>query len=169
MGITAGIVAAVFHIFSHAATKALLFLSASDLSDASDRGRTFPQLRGAGLRNIPAGVTFTIGALSMVGVPLLAGFTSKLLFAEAALDDNMAYTAVTLIALAISTVLNVIYFLRTVITIYTPDEHHWEVGQVRESRSDFLVSVIMIGMNLAMGVLAIPIVQVIRDGMDLFG
>ena len=95
MGITAGIVAAVFHIFSHAATKALLFLSASDLSDASDRGRTFPQLRGAGLRNIPAGVTFTIGALSMVGVPLLAGFTSKLLFAEAALDDNMAYTAVT--------------------------------------------------------------------------
>ena len=55
----------------------------------------------------------------MVGVPLLAGFTSKLLFAEAALDDNMAYTAVTLIALAISTVLNVIYFLRTVITIYT--------------------------------------------------
>ncbi len=169
MGITAGIVAAVFHIFSHAATKALLFLSASDLSDASDRGRTFPQLRGAGLRNVPAGVTFTIGALSMVGVPLLAGFTSKLLFAEAALDDNMAYTAVTLIALAISTVLNVIYFLRTVITIYTPDEHHWEVGQVRESRSDFLVSVVMIGMNLAMGVLAIPIVQVIRDGINLFG
>ena len=107
------------HIFSHGATKALLFLSASDLSDASDRGRTYPQLRGAGLRNIPAGVTFTIGALSMVGVPLLAGFTSKLLFAEAALDDSMAYTAVTLIALAISTVLNVIYFLRTVITIYT--------------------------------------------------
>ena len=168
MGITAGIVAAVFHIFSHGATKALLFLSASDLSDASDRGRTFPQLRGAGLRNIPAGVTFTIGALSMVGVPLLAGFTSKLLFAEAALDDSMAYTAVTLIALAISTVLNVIYFLRTVITIYTPDEHHWEVGQVRESRSDFFVSVVMIGMNLAMGVLAIPMVQVIRDGMNLF-
>ena len=58
--------------------------------------------------------------------------------------------------------------LRTVITIYTPDEHHWEVGQVRESRSDFVVSVIMIVMNVAMGVLAIPIVQVIRDGMDLF-
>ena len=74
----------------------------------------------------------------------------------------------TLIALAISTVLNVIYFLRTVITIYTPDEHHWEVGQVRESRSDFFVSVVMIGMNLAMGVLAIPMVQVIRDGMNLF-
>ena len=104
----------------------------------------------------------------MVGVPLLAGFTSKLLFAEAALDDGMAYTTVTLIALAISTVLNVIYFLRTVITIYTPDEHHWEVGQVRENRSNFIVSVIMIVMNVAMGVLAIPIVQVIRDGMDLF-
>jgi multicomponent Na+:H+ antiporter subunit D len=168
MGTKAGVIAACFHIISHGVTKALLFLAASDLSDASDRGRTFPQLRGAGLRNIPAGITFAVGALSMVGVPMLAGFTSKLLFAEAALDDSMVYTVVTLIALAISTVLNVIYFLRTVITIYTPDEHHWEVGQVQESRSSLTVSVIMIVLNLVLGLAAVPIVNLITSGIEMF-
>ncbi len=168
MGTKAGVIAACFHIISHGVTKALLFLAASDLSDASDRGRTFPQLRGAGLRNVPAGITFAIGALSMVGVPMLAGFTSKLLFAEAALDDNMVYTVITLIALAISTVLNVVYFLRTVITIYTPDEHHWEVGQVRANRGNLAVSLIMILLNFVLGLMSVPIVNLITRGLEMF-
>lgn len=169
MGTELGVIAASFHIISHGVTKALLFLATSDLSDASDRGRTFPQLRGAGLRNLPAGLTFAVGAMSMVGVPLLAGFTSKLLFAEAALDDNMVYTTITLIALAVSTVLNVVYFLRTVITIYTPDEHHWEVGEVHASRSNLTVSVIMIALNVVLGVGAVPIVNLITRGIEMFG
>ena len=60
-----------------------------------------------------------IAALSMVGVPMLAGFISKLLFATSALESPHKMF-ITLLALAFSTVLNAIYFLRMVITLYRP-------------------------------------------------
>ena len=47
--------------------------------------RKFIELTGAGYRNKWAGAAFTVGSLSMVGMPLFSGFISKLLFAQAAL------------------------------------------------------------------------------------
>ena len=70
MGITAGVVAAVFHIFSHAATKSLLFVAANGLSEVSGDSKDFVDLKGSGYRNKAAGVTFLIGAFSMIGIPL---------------------------------------------------------------------------------------------------
>ena len=84
LGTTAGVVAAVFHIISHGVMKSLLFLSISGLTEVSDGRSDYLSLRGAGLRNKIAGVAFTVGSLSMIGMPLLTGFISKYLFASAA-------------------------------------------------------------------------------------
>ena len=111
--------ASVFHILSHAATKSLLFIAAVGLTDVSGRNRQFVELTGAGYRNRWAGVAFTVGSLSMVGVPLFSGFISKLLFSQAAVQ-NHAKMLPALIVLGISTILNAIYFMKTVIRIYTP-------------------------------------------------
>ena len=51
----------------------------------------------------------------MVGIPLFAGFTSKVYFAEAAITASTGKMAVAMIALAISTILNAVYFLRAVV------------------------------------------------------
>lgn len=53
----------------------------------------------------------------MVGFPMLSGFISKLLFATSALQSphKMMFT---IIGLAVSTILNAVYFLRLVITLY---------------------------------------------------
>ena len=79
LGTTAGMVASVFHIFAHSATKALLFISAVGLYEVSGDRKDFVSLRGAAFRNPLAGIGFSIGALSMVGFPMLSGFISKLL------------------------------------------------------------------------------------------
>ena len=84
MGTQAGMAASVFHILSHAATKSLLFIAAIGLTDVSGGSRKFIDLTGAAYRNKWAGAAFTVGSLSMVGVPLFSGFISKLLFAQAA-------------------------------------------------------------------------------------
>lgn len=56
----------------------------------------------------------------MVGIPVFSGFISKLLFAQAGVGvENTAKMLPTLIALAISTVLNAVYFMKTVIRLYT--------------------------------------------------
>lgn len=104
LGTTEGMVASIFHILAHSATKSLLFISAIGLTDVSAGSRSFFALTGAGYRNKIAGVGFTVGSLSMVGVPIFAGFVSKLLFAEAAVLHPTMKMLPTLIVLAISNI-----------------------------------------------------------------
>ena len=119
LGTQAGMIAAIFHIFSHGATKALLFISCVGLYKVSGDRTDFLALRGSAYRNRLAGAGFLVGALSMVGFPMLAGFISKLLFATSAFASPHKML-ITLIALAVSTVLNAIYFLRLLIGLYRP-------------------------------------------------
>lgn len=100
MGTEAGMLAAVFHIFSHAVCKAMLFLAAGGLADASGNSKHFRDLRGSGFRSPIAGVAFTVGALSMVGFPFLGGFISKLNFGTAAMELGDVKTMLVLVALA---------------------------------------------------------------------
>lgn len=164
-----GIVASVFHIIMHAVTKPALFLSASGLIDASGGSRKFSDLQGSAHRNRVAGVAFTVGAISMVGLPGLMGFVSKLLFANAAVAvEGSSKTLITLIALAISTLLNTYYFLRTVIRIYTIPEK--DKGYKRENKRNSLyafVSICFIFLNLSIGMQSQPIVTLIRKGLEL--
>ena len=71
-----GYVAAIFHLFTHAYFKALLFLGAGSVNHAT---HTFDMRRMGGLRSrMPITyATFVIGSLSLAGVFPLAGFWSK--------------------------------------------------------------------------------------------
>ncbi|MBM4415254.1 MAG: NADH-quinone oxidoreductase subunit L [Chloroflexi bacterium] len=71
-----GYVAAVFHLFTHAFFKALLFLGAGSVNHATG---TFDMREMGGLRTaMPITfVTFVLGALSLAGFPLTSGFWSK--------------------------------------------------------------------------------------------
>ncbi len=66
----AGILAALFHVISHAASKSLLFISARGLSEVSGNSKLFPDLKGAGYRNIIAGIGFSTGSLDDRNPPL---------------------------------------------------------------------------------------------------
>ena len=114
LGTEAGVVAAIFHVLAHGATKSLLFIAAIGLTDVSGGSRSFFELTGSGYRNKAAGVGFLVASLSMVGIPIFSGFVSKLLFAEAAVLVPDWKLLPTLIVLAVSTVLNAIYVLKTV-------------------------------------------------------
>lgn len=165
-----GMTASVFHIMMHAITKSSLFLSASGLIDVSGGSRKFADLQGSAHRNRVAGVAFTVGAMSMVGLPGFMGFISKLLFASAAVDANNSKMFIALITLAISTLLNTYYFLRTVIRIYTTPEKDKDKGYKRESRRYSLyafVSVCSIALNICIGMQSQPIVTLIRKGLEL--
>lgn len=133
LGTTMGIVASIFHILSHASTKSLLFVAGAGLTDASGESRKFADLTGSGFRNPMAGVAFSIGACSMVGIPLFSGFISKMQFAEAAVQNSLQKMLPTLICLAVSTVLNAIYFMKTVIRIYTPVSKNMKKTQAGEA------------------------------------
>jgi NADH-quinone oxidoreductase subunit L len=71
------VTAAMFHLFTHAFFKALLFLSAGSVMHAM--GNVIDVRKFGGLRRVmPAThLTFLCGAAALAGVPLLSGFWSK--------------------------------------------------------------------------------------------
>ena len=168
MGTQDGMAASVFHILSHAATKSLLFIAAIGLTDVSAGSRKFIDLTGAAYRNKWAGVAFTVGSLSMVGVPLFSGFISKLLFAQAAVQVNGKMLPA-LIVLGISTILNAIYFMKTVIRIYTPIETDQYSSITFKNMKLYAVTLVcFIVLNVILGVSSQPIVDLIGQGLAMF-
>lgn len=167
LGSEAGMVASVFHIFSHAATKALLFIAAMGLRDVSGGSKAFIDLTGAGRRNVIAGIGFTIGGLSMVGIPTFSGFVSKLLFSQAAIlaDTKML---ITLIALAISTILNAIYFMKTIIRLYSPVENEQPISLKIKNPVYVVAIVCFIILNVVLGMWSTTIVSLIESGLSMF-
>ena len=173
LGTTFGMIASIYHVVSHAATKSLLFVAASGLTDASGKNKKFKDLTGAAYRNKLAGVAFTVGSLSMVGFPMFSGFISKLLFAQAAME-NRHKILITLIALAISTILNAVYFMKTVIRIYTPEKPEVIVDKGYENISFWeqpaksVALVCFIILNLVLGLSSEPIIELIKQGLSMF-
>jgi NADH-quinone oxidoreductase subunit L len=75
--VTFAVVAAIFHLFTHAFFKALLFLSAGSVMHAM--GGVIDMRKFSGLRTVlpKTHLCFLVGALALAGVPPLAGFWSK--------------------------------------------------------------------------------------------
>ena len=168
MGTEAGMTASVFHILSHAATKSLLFIAAIGLTDVSGGSRKFIELTGAGYRNKWAGAAFTVGSLSMVGMPLFSGFISKLLFAQAAVQNHVKMLPA-LIVLGVSTILNAIYFMKTVIRIYTPVGYSAYPSITFVKMRVYAVTLVaFILLNVILGISSQPVVDMIRQGLAMF-
>lgn len=101
------IVGAVLHIAAHAVSKITLFFAAGSIYTASHItqisrmdgiGRKMPWTMGA----------FTVGALSMIGVPLTAGFLGKWFILTGAISVGHWFAVAVII---LSTLLNAGYFL----------------------------------------------------------
>ncbi len=172
MGIEAGVVAAVFHIFSHAVTKSLLFISANGLSAVSGGSKEFKDLRGAGYRNNTAGVAFVIGAFSMIGIPLLSGFISKVSFAGAAMQLGDVKLYIAMLALAVSTTLNAVYFVKAISIIFDVNKKEKKQKKydiIRKHSLGFVFAcIVFCVVNFVFGINAQPILEAIRAGLGMF-
>ncbi len=101
------IIGAVMHIAAHAFGKITLFFCAGSILVASHKTEV-SQLDGIGRRMPWTMAAFAVGALSMIGIPPVAGFISKWYILSGAFDSGQML-AVGVIVL--STLLNAGYFL----------------------------------------------------------
>ena len=169
LGTRAGMAAALFHILAHAAAKSMLFLSANKLREVSGEGDGFLSVRGAGKRAPLAGAAFAVGACSLVGIPLLGGFSSKLFLAQAGLEAGSWRMIAVLAALAVSTVLNVMYMLRTVVTLYGENrELGGEKSALRKDACFTAAMVALMALNVLLGVMGYQVMGAIQQGIALF-
>ncbi|MGE3855421.1 MAG: NADH-quinone oxidoreductase subunit L [Dehalococcoidia bacterium] len=114
--------AAMFHLFTHAFFKALLFLGSGSVIHAT-HAQEVEQLGGLRKKMPWTASTFVIGSLALAGIPVFAGFWSKDEILAAALHDGPILVYV---ALAGSAILTAIYSTRLVLLTFfgEPKDHH---------------------------------------------
>ncbi|MCR5294665.1 MAG: sodium:proton antiporter [Lachnospiraceae bacterium] len=192
-----GYTAAIFQIIAHCVTKSLLFLASPRLAEVSGDSLLFKNLQGSAFRAKWAGGFFIFGSLSMIGIPIFAGFTSKLLFGLAGADCGQTSKFIlTMLALAVSSVLNALYFIRTVIRIYSrgesgmkesvvivptaegkirtirhgaeDDEKKYGAWSLSQQLTYVLPCLILLAVNLMLGLFAWVFVDLIERGLLMF-
>ena len=109
-----GLVGAAAHILNHAIGKGCLFMCAGAISQQEGL-KDIRDFEGLGKKMPHVCAAFTIAALSMIGVPLTAGFASKLFLIVASLDAAQ-YPFV--VVLLLSGLLNLVYFWRVIDQMY---------------------------------------------------
>ena len=122
-------VGAALHMVAHAFGKITLFFAAGAIYVASKKTE-LPQLAGIGRRMPWTAAAFTIGALSMIGVPPTGGFVSKwYILAGSFQSDN--YMAIA--TLILSTGLTAMYFLPVVYSMWFGREVEGPIADHREA------------------------------------
>lgn len=113
-----GLIGAVLHILNHAFMKAGLFLVAGNLRFKLGHSNIF-KLDNSVRKKMPwTMAAFTVGALSMVGLPPLAGFFSKWFLIRGAYNSPYWTGWVFIGVIFLSSLLNAVYFFRIIERVY---------------------------------------------------
>jgi formate hydrogenlyase subunit 3/multisubunit Na+/H+ antiporter MnhD subunit len=112
---TAGSVNAVyaglFLLVNHSVMKPMLLLLAGFFIGATGSSK-WDAMRGAGRRYPVFGALFILGGLSLMGMPIFAGFWGKMILLKSLFDGASALTLVGAAAVLFSVIIEGIYFLR---------------------------------------------------------
>lgn len=107
IGSTVTLTAALLHFLAHALMKSCLFLCAGTVSQRTG-AKEISSYDGMGRRMPLTMAAFTVGALSMIGIPGLVGLITKWYLAMGAMEAGLPLYAVLMV---ISGILNAAYYL----------------------------------------------------------
>jgi len=146
------VVAAMFHLFTHAFFKALLFLGSGSIMHAM--GNVIDMRKFGGLRKLMpwTHATFLIGSAALAGVPLLSGFWSKDQILHALLEAGEAHAKyhtiyLGLFAVALATAgLTAFYTFRAYFLTFWGSERipHEAHGHAHESPAVMVVPLVVL-------------------------
>jgi NADH-quinone oxidoreductase subunit N len=111
----AGIAAALFYLVSYAMAKLGAFLIVAHLGGAGERHVQIEDFTGLGRRQPAVAACFSLFLLSLLGLPITAGFLGKFYVFNAALESNLIWLA---ILVALNSVIGAYYYLRVMVAMY---------------------------------------------------
>ena len=157
---TAGVSAGMLHLFNHALIKCALFLALGCIFLRLGSVETH-NMHGLARQMPWTMAAFVAGGLSLIGVPLTAGFISKWYLVSAALTAGYWPLAVLVL---VSSLLALIYIWRVVEAAYfhVPGA---DMHKVREAPASMLIPAwLLIGVNLYVGIDAGLIITIAQQG-----
>ena len=110
-----GVAALLFYLLTYGLAKLGAFTLLSHLGDTGERRLEIQDLAGLGRTRPLAAACMSVYLLSLMGLPITAGFLGKLYILKAALDSQLSGLA---IVLAVNSVISAYYYLRVVRVMY---------------------------------------------------
>ena len=139
--------AAMFHLFTHAFFKALLFLAAGSVIVMLHHEQNIWNMGGL-RRKVPITfVTFAAGALALIGCPPFSGFFSKDAILALAYERNVPIFAVALF----TAFLTAFYVIRLLVIVFFGDARTESASESRESSPVMTVPLIVLAILATLG------------------
>jgi NADH-quinone oxidoreductase subunit L len=139
--------AAMFHLFTHAFFKALLFLAAGSVIVMLHHEQDIWKMGGLSRRLPITFVTFAVGALALIGCPPFSGFFSKDAILALAYERNTPIFAVALF----TAFLTAFYVIRMLVIVFFGAPHSDIARESRESPPVMTVPLTVLALLAALG------------------
>jgi NADH-quinone oxidoreductase subunit N len=110
-----GVAAVLYYLAVYALMKLGAFILVSQLGGESERHMEIDDFRGLAARQPVAAACFALFLLSLLGLPVTAGFLGKFYIFNAALASRLVWLAV---LLALNSVIASFYYLRVIVVMY---------------------------------------------------
>lgn len=160
-----GISGGLFQIISHTLSKALMFLAVGYMIYRSG-SMDISSLKGMGEKMPFTSLAFTIGAISLIGLPPFIGFPSKFLIVKAALFKQELLYIILIALVLLVTIIEAAYFFRVIQYIYFKgDKDHLKTQE--EAPAIVLISLlIFIGLIIGVGIYPKMLVDVLHASAE---
>lgn len=161
-----GLAAALVHFLYHSITKISIFFSCGAIIETNETHYIY-ELNGMGKKAPIIFTIYTISGLSLIGVPLFAGFISKYYLLSASINEGTVFSYLGLAALIISAILTAIYVLSITVRAFVKEpikgyEHFYE--EAKEPEIGFLITCgIFAVLTVVFGIFSSPILQIIAN------
>jgi len=107
--------AVLFYLASYSLVSVGAFTVVSEIGGRGERYLTFDDYAGLGTRQPFAAAALTLFLLSLLGLPITAGFFGKLYIFTAAIKSNLVWLA---ILMAVNSVIGAYYYFRLIVVMY---------------------------------------------------
>lgn len=126
--------AGIFHLFTHACFKALLFLAAGSVIIAVHHNQDMRKMGGLARKLPLTCITFLIGALALAAIPPFAGFFSKDAIIEAVQNSVTPGAGYAYVCLLIGSFVTALYIFRAFFLVFFGKNRSEEQHEVHEPR-----------------------------------
>ncbi len=152
----AAIASVAFYMLTYAVTNLGAFAIVTLLGEKNDRRTEFEDYNGIGFRAPVIAFTLSLFMLSLLGLPLTAGFMGKVLVFRPALDAGNTLLTVTVIIAVINTAISAYYYLRLIVVMF-----------FRERTTDWFVPKMPVGLAVVIliTVLGVFYLGIFSDGV----
>ena len=114
----AAIASVAFYMLTYALTNLGAFAIVALLGQKNDRRTDFEDYNGIGFRSPVISFTLSLFMMSLLGLPLTAGFMGKVMVFRPALESGSSLLAILVVAAVINTAISAYYYLRLIVVMF---------------------------------------------------